>query len=82
MQVLAQDNENSSLRVNSIDPGPTRTGLRLQAFPAEDPQSLHTPEQRMPLYLWLMGPDSIGTTGQAFSADRLPPEWPDQVASE
>lgn len=68
MQVLAEETRDSSaIRVNSIDPGPTRTLLRAAAYPGEDPNTLKPPEALMPLYLWLMGPDSIGTTGQALS---------------
>ena len=69
MQVLAAETEGSNIRVNSIAPGPTRTNLRAHAFPGEDPQTVKSPEERMPLYLWLMGTDSIGTTGQAVDAD-------------
>ena len=69
MQVLADETRDSSaIRVNSIDPGPTRTPMRGQAYPGEDPRTLKTPEALMPLYLWLMGRDSIGTTGRAFDA--------------
>ncbi len=67
MQVLAEELENSNIRVNSIDPGPTRTELRKRIFPGEDPQTVKPPEDLMPFYLWLMGPDSRGTHGQALS---------------
>jgi NAD(P)-dependent dehydrogenase (short-subunit alcohol dehydrogenase family) len=70
MQVLAEETRDSSgIRVNSIDPGATRTNLRAHAYPGEDPRTVKPPEQLMPLYLWLMGADSIGTTGQALGAD-------------
>ncbi|HCH54640.1 MAG TPA: YciK family oxidoreductase, partial [Aeromonas sp.] len=42
--------------------------MRASAFPAEDPQLLKTPADLMPLYLYLMGPDSRGKTGQTFVA--------------
>jgi len=67
MQVLAEELENSPIRVNSIDPGPTRTALRKRIFPGENPETVKPPEALMPLYLWLMGPDSKGTHGQALS---------------
>jgi NAD(P)-dependent dehydrogenase (short-subunit alcohol dehydrogenase family) len=68
MQVLADETRGSShIRVNSLDPGPTRTLLRAAAYPGEDPSSVKPPEALMPLYLWLMGPDSIGTTGEALT---------------
>lgn len=69
MQILADELENSNIRVNSIDPGATRTKLRQVAYPGEDTQLQKPPEQLEPLYLWLMGDDSIGTHGQALSFD-------------
>lgn len=35
----------SNLRVNLINPGPTRTKMRAKAFPGEDPQTLPAPEE-------------------------------------
>lgn len=63
MQTLADEYRNRGLRFNCINPGATRTNMRAQAFPAEDPESLKTPAQIMPLYLYLMGEDSEGITG-------------------
>lgn len=69
MQVLAEELEaTSSIRVNSLNPGGTRTSMRMQAFPAEDPATRPAPEEIMNVYLYLMGPDSIGITGQQFNA--------------
>ena len=68
MQVLADEYQNRPLRVNCINPGGTRTGMRANAFPAEDPQKLKTPADIMPLYLWLMGDDSRRKTGMTFDA--------------
>ncbi|MGL5040600.1 MAG: YciK family oxidoreductase [Aeromonas sp.] len=68
MEVLADELENSGVRVNSLNPGATRTQMRASAFPAEDPHSLKTPADLMPLYLYLMGSDSRGKTGQTFVA--------------
>ncbi len=68
-QVLANELEDTTaIRVNCINPGATRTRMRATAFPAENPHTLKTPEQIMPLYLYLMGPDSRGTTGQSLDA--------------
>ncbi len=52
------------VRVNTIDPGATRTRLRRQAYPAEDATRLDPPEARTACYLWLLGPASRGLTGQ------------------
>lgn len=68
-QVLADELENiSNIRSNCINPGGTRTQMRAYAYPAEDPNTRHTPEEIMPVYLYLMGPDSRGVTGQTFDA--------------
>ena len=68
MQVLAEEYQSRHLRVNCINPGGTRTGMRASAFPTEDPQKLKTPADIMPLYLWLMGDDSRRKTGMSFDA--------------
>lgn len=66
MQVLADELEHSNIRVNSLNPGATRTQLRKNIFPAEQPSEVKLPEKLMPLYLWLMGSDSKGTNGQCI----------------
>ncbi|MDF2641229.1 MAG: YciK family oxidoreductase [Pseudomonas sp.] len=69
MQTLADElDEVSPVRSNSINPGGTRTTMRAQAYPAENPLDNPTPEDIMPVYLYLMGPDSRGVNGQAFNA--------------
>ena len=68
MQVLADECDNTQVRVNSINPGATQTEMRAKAYPAEDPQSLKSPAEIMPTYLFLMGDDSINTNGQALNA--------------
>ncbi|MEX6665706.1 YciK family oxidoreductase [Pseudomonas sp. W2-17] len=69
MQTLADEIDGlGSLRANSINPGATRTDMRAQAYPAEDPTRNPTPDEIMPVYLYLMGPDSKGINGQALDA--------------
>ena len=69
MQVLADELENTSqVRVNSLNPGATNTAMRRTAYPAEKPTDNPAPEDIMATYLYLMGDDSIGITGQAFNA--------------
>ncbi len=58
----------SNIRVNCLNPGATRTKMRASAYPGENPESLKTPDDIMPLYLYLMGGDSRGVTGQSFDA--------------
>jgi len=69
-QLLADelDDERHNIRVNSLNPGATRTGMRVLAYPAEDPKKNPDPEQLMPVYLYLMGRDSKGVNGQQIDA--------------
>ena len=70
-QVLAGELEDTTrIRVNCINPGATRTRMRAAAYPAEDPGTLKTPDDIMPAYLYLMGPDSRGVTGRSFDAQK------------
>ncbi|MCY3841805.1 MAG: YciK family oxidoreductase [Gammaproteobacteria bacterium] len=69
MEVLADETARAGrIRVNSLNPGATRTAMRAAAYPHEDPETLPPPEDHMGLYLYLMGPDSKGVTGQRFDA--------------
>ncbi len=69
MQVLADEVEGvSAVRANSVNPGATRTSMRALAYPGESPEKKPLPEAIMPVYLYLMGPDSKGVNGQAFDA--------------
>ena len=67
-QVLADEHRHSNLRANCINPGATRTNMRLEAFPAEDRGNLKGPEDILPTYIYLLGPDSHGVTGQSLDA--------------
>ena len=67
-QVLADEHRQGPLRVNCVNPGATRTGMRLAAYPAEDRDALKTPEDILPAYIFLLGPDSKGITGESFDA--------------
>jgi NAD(P)-dependent dehydrogenase (short-subunit alcohol dehydrogenase family) len=67
MRMLADELEQPGIRVNSIDPGKVRTRMRLAAYPAEDPETLPTPESIVAPYLFLLGPESRGVSGETFS---------------
>ena len=67
-QVLADENRQGNLRSNCINPGATRTGMRLAAYPAEDRDKLKRPEDILAPYIFLLGPDSKGVTGQSIDA--------------
>lgn len=67
-QVLADEHRHGSLRVNCISPGAVRTAMRLEAYPAEDRDKLKRPEDILAAYVFLLGPDSRGITGQSINA--------------
>ncbi len=67
-QVLADELDGTAVRSNCINPGRTRTAMRAAAYPGEDPQSVPAPEEIVAPYLYLMGPDSQGVTGQSLDA--------------
>lgn len=68
MQVWAEELAEAAIRVNSVNPGGTRTAMRAAAYPAEDRARVPAPEAILPVYLYLLGPASRGTTGQALNA--------------
>lgn len=66
-QLLAAELESSTaIRVNTLNPGAVRTRMRMQAFPAENPETLPEPGQIVAPYLWLLSSASRGVTGQAL----------------
>ena len=67
-QVLADEHRHGELRSNCINPGATRTKMRLAAYPGEDRDKLKRPEEILAPYIFLLGPDSNGITGQSFDA--------------
>lgn len=73
MQILNEEYNDTTVRVNCINPGGTRTGMRASAFPEEDALKLRTPKDLMPLYLYVMSDDSLDVKGQSLDAqpDRL-----------
>jgi NAD(P)-dependent dehydrogenase (short-subunit alcohol dehydrogenase family) len=69
MQTWADETDtNTAIRFNSIDPGAVRTPQRAKAYPGEDPKTNPLPETIMGTYLYLLGPDSKGITGQQWNA--------------
>lgn len=69
MQVLADELESTpNIRINAINPGATRTQMRAYAYPAEPPETNPVPDDIMPVYLYLMGPDSRAVNGQSLDA--------------
>ena len=54
-QVLASEHDHEKLRVNCVNPGATRTAMRLAAYPAEDRDKLKRPEDILATYIYLLG---------------------------
>jgi NAD(P)-dependent dehydrogenase (short-subunit alcohol dehydrogenase family) len=52
----AQEVVKTNIRVNLINPGATRTGMRATAMPGEDPMTLPAPEDIAPVFLELASP--------------------------
>lgn len=78
MQVLADELATTTrIRVNSINPGATRTEMRRAAYPAENPLSLPTAESLMPAYLHLLQPASQSRHGEAIDIRALLSELAD-----
>ncbi|CAH0526515.1 YciK family oxidoreductase [Vibrio hippocampi] len=68
MQILADELSDTTIRVNAINPGGTRTRMREKAFPGEDANTLKTPKDIIPLYLHLMDPSVTSINGQCIDA--------------
>lgn len=67
MQTLADELQGTSkIRVNSINPGGTRTKMRAAAYPGEDPANVKTADVLMPWYLYLLSDNSRDITGEQF----------------
>src|SRR5277367_6577249 len=57
-----------NIRVNSIDPGRMRTGMRSAAYPAEDPNTLPSPVSVTGPFLYLLSTQGRGVKGKYFDA--------------
>lgn len=66
MQIWAQELEGAGrVRVNSLDPGPMDTALRLRGY--DRSVAAPDPSAAAQALLWLLGPDSRPASGTAFS---------------
>jgi len=70
-QVLAEELKESGIRVNSVNPGATRTAMRARAYPAEDPNKLPAPEEITDVFVYLASDVSSGVSGTSLDAQ----EW-------
>jgi NAD(P)-dependent dehydrogenase (short-subunit alcohol dehydrogenase family) len=71
-QVLAHEMADTTrVRVNTLNPGPTRTAMRRQAYPAEDAERLAAPDAVLSPYLYLLGPAGRGVSGESIDCQEL-----------
>jgi len=63
----ADETKNLPLRVNSVDPGATRTAMRAQAVPGENPMTLPHPDEIAGRIVRLASP-SLTETGMIYQA--------------
>jgi NAD(P)-dependent dehydrogenase (short-subunit alcohol dehydrogenase family) len=61
----AGETQRTALRITSVDPGATRTAMRAQAVPGEDPETLPHPSEVAKAILPLLGP-GVTETGKLF----------------
>ncbi len=67
--MLSQELEREeNIRVNSINPGRMRTGMRAAAYPAENPNTLPSPASVAGPFLYLLCPQGRGIHGEYFDA--------------
>jgi len=74
-QVLADEVQSAGIRVNAVNPAATRTRMRAQAYPAEDPTTLPAPEGVVPIFVHLAADASKAITGQSLNAR----DWPGKI---
>jgi NAD(P)-dependent dehydrogenase (short-subunit alcohol dehydrogenase family) len=56
VKVYAHEIESTPVRVNLVNPGPTRTAMRAKAFPGESPSSLKPPDHVAETFVKLAAP--------------------------
>lgn len=70
---LAEEERDSGIRANAVDPGRMRTEMRSEAYPDEDPATVPRPESAVGVFLWLASPASASVTGRRFRAQEWEP---------
>ena len=69
MQILSQElYDTHNIRVNSLNPGGTRTSMRAEAYPGENPETVTPAEDIMDIHIHLMSDDSKDINGQQLDA--------------
>lgn len=71
VKVLADEWESmTNLRINTLIPGSVNSPQRIKTHPGEVKQTMRQPDDLMKWYLFLMGPDSKGVSGQTIECQR------------
>jgi NAD(P)-dependent dehydrogenase (short-subunit alcohol dehydrogenase family) len=70
IQIWAQELEmHPNVRINALVPGPVASPQRSTTHPGEARSELPAPEDLMPYYLYLIGPDSNGVSGRIICVE-------------
>jgi NAD(P)-dependent dehydrogenase (short-subunit alcohol dehydrogenase family) len=72
MQVLADELRSAHVIALTFNPGGTRTAMRAEAYPQEDPAGLRSPSVPAEALVRLAVRASVEISGQAFDLDHLP----------
>jgi NAD(P)-dependent dehydrogenase (short-subunit alcohol dehydrogenase family) len=75
-QTWASELEDTSIRVNWVDPGNMNTDMHRAAEPDEDPTQWADPATVTEVFLFLASDESLNVTGKRFQAQE---DWPSQV---
>lgn len=67
-QVLADELNDSGVRVNVVNPSATRTEMRALAYPEEDPATLPKPQDITEVFVYLACDRSAGISGKSLQA--------------
>jgi NAD(P)-dependent dehydrogenase (short-subunit alcohol dehydrogenase family) len=67
-QTWASELEDSSVRVNWVDPGNMNTAMHRAAEPQEDPNDWADPASVVEVFVFLASDESQGVTGKRFQA--------------
>ena len=69
VRTWVQETAETALRINLINPGAVRTGMRAEAYPGEDPMTLPAPDTVTDLFVELASP-ACTRHGEVVSANR------------
>ncbi len=67
-QVIADEVKQYGVRANTVNPGPTRTMMREEAYPGEDPATLPQPADVVNPFIYLAADVSKGLTGASLES--------------